>query len=480
MREEAVPVALDEADDGAPGGRRPRPRWARAAGALAVVVACAVVAVAWAGERRADEERRARLAGAAGVVASLAEPPAEAWRAPRAYPLATADGVLVLASVRGATLRGVDLATGAEVWRRSSAADEACRAAVPSVPATPDGAPSVTVPAADRLVCWRDRGVTRAEGTVLGSGDVTVLDAATGRAVAALEVPVPVLGVEALGDDLVVARAEGLDLVVERRPADLGPSAWTTVRPGLVAEVQEVGWVLQASGDLVWAGTVGSAPLTAATGEEAPDAARDDALYTLRAALAGGHAAVWDVDTRGRATGLRLEGPDGAVRAVDGACWRPAVTDGSAPGVLLVRRGGDGGGREGAGGEVVGVRVADGAVLWSAGPLPGLLPAAQVDGVVVATGGGSAVGIEATTGRLLWRADGGYVAGRAGPTDGDAVLAVRRDGAELAALDVRTGADRWAVPLPDRPQLLAVAGDAVVLLTRDWTTVVLSAGAPTR
>lgn len=469
------PPARPTADGAAPGGPTARhgARWA----AVAVVAGLAVVgALAWSADRRAQDARQAALDAVPGLAPSLAEPLVERWRVEDAVPLATAGDVVVLDALPVPRLRGVRVGDGAEVWRRDLGDDAVCGAAAPPVPGALGQLVRSPALAADRVVCVDGSSVLRADGTVTGPGAVTVLDARTGAVLAELALEVPVLGAEVAGADLVVAFAAGTDVVVQRRPADLSAPSWSTTLPGLLPEVQEAGWVFRVLDGLVRVGAVGSPPLSLATGEPTPGAVREDVLYAVGADLPAGARVEWDLDLRARAVRVRLLGGDGVVRVdVPGAPWLAPVRDGSVPGVLPVRRATSVLDLGGAGsGELVGLDVATGDDRWSAGRLPGVQPLVHLDGLVVAAGAGSALGLDVATGRVVWRADGGYAAPPAGLTDGETVLVLEAAAPALVALDVRSGVERWSVPVPGPPQFVGVGGGAVLVLTDTWTTVALS------
>ena len=455
----AVEVELVEGagpDDARDVARRRRPRWPVWAGVVVLVAVGATSVAHTAADERRERDRREALADVPGLLPHLDGPLEEAWRAPDGVLWAVGSDVVVLAALRGEQgLTGVDLRTGARMWTRPGE-DETCRPL-----GERSGPARLAEPGpVEHLACYPF--VTTADGdrAVLGEpADVVVLDVATGTQVATVPTPGDVLGVELAGHDVLVASLDREGAVVVARwdlpPAGLGGTAdevWARRLDEPLERIDELGWVFHVETDVVRVGTVDSAPLDLATGEPRPDAARDGVLYTMDAVLPGGARVEWDFDAAGMGTGTSRVVPAGGgdVVELDGVPWLPDVTDGSAPGVLLLRRPGSVYDAASGNGDVVAVDPASGADLWSGGRMAGVEPLVQIEGILVTAGAGKVVALDVRSGDVVWqdRVDGvGF--SPSGLTDGDVVVLTERAGRDLAlvARDLGTGVARWRASL---------------------------------
>lgn len=481
---DAVDVELDEGprDRVANGPRDPRRARRRSfwivAAVLVVAAAVGVTsAVMTAEDQRRERDRRDALADVPGLLPPLDGPLTEAWTVPDARLAAVGRDVVVLDAPRGVRLTGVDLRTGGQAWTRRVADDEVC---------TTLGAESTLVRPGtgsgpdELLACHRF--FATVEGSRVAVGDpasVAVLDVATGTQVATVPTPADVLGAVLAGDDVVVASLDEAGAVVVARwalpgsPDGSARQIWSRRLPEPLERMDRGGWVFRVEADLVRVGTVGSAPLDLVTGEPRPGAARDGVLYTMQAPLPGGARVEWDVDGAARVTGesrlVPAEGGD--VVELDGVPWRADVSDDSVPGVLLLRRGsslfdtlydtasGTGG--------VVAVDTASGVDLWSGGRMAGMVALVQLDGILVTAGAGKVVAVDVRDGDVVWQDTAGGVGTRPnGLTDGAVVVLSQGAGAEVAlvARDLRTGVERWQVPLHDDGGYLSLVGTGAGVL----------------
>lgn len=460
---DAVEVELDEGPGDRPASGTGEPRRARrrrlwfVAAGLAVVAAVVVTsAVMTADDQRRERDRREALAGVQGLLPPLDGRLEEAWSVDGAQVDAVGREVVVLLTPRDWRLTGVDLRTGEQVWTRPTADDETCRTL--SAQSAP-GRPALDAAPVELVACYRFFATVEGNRVVVGEPtSVTLLDATTGTEVATVPTPADVLGVELAGPDVVVASLDQEGAVVVSRwalpggPDEVAHEVWTQRLPEPLERIDRTGWVFHVETDVLRVGTVGSVPLDLATGEPQPEAARDGVLYTMAATLPGGARVEWDFDARAFGTGVSRVVPadGGGVVELDGVPWLPAVTDGSEPGVLLLRRPSSSTDAASGRGEVVAVDPASGADLWSGGRMAGMEPLVQVDGILVTAGAGKVVALDVHSGDVVWQdAVDGIGWSPTALTDGDVVVMTERAGAGmvLVARDLGTGVVRSQTPL---------------------------------
>ncbi len=461
--DDSVEVVLDDlaGDRPAHGAGDPRPARRRrrrlvGAGLLVLVGVAVVSAVMTAEDGRRERDRREALADVPGLLPSLDGPLEEAWSVDDARLAALGRDVVVLLAPRDGRLTGVDLRTGGRVWTHPSADDETCRTLGPQ---SAPGRWAVGPDPVELVACYRFFATVEGSRVVVGApAVVTVLDVETGAEVATVPTPADVLGVELAAPDVVIASLDQQGAVVVSRwalpgtPGTPAREVWTRRVPEPLESIDRTGWVFHVEGEVLRVGTVGSVPLDLATGEPRPDAAREGVLYTLGATLPGGARVEWDVDRRAFGIGVSRVVPagDGDVVELEGVPWLPDVTDGSEPGVLLLRRLGQRPDVPGGSGDIVAVDPVSGADLWSGDPMAGMEPLVQVDGILVTAGAGTVVALDVRSGDVVWQdAVDGVGVSPAALTDGDVVVVTERAGPELAlvARDLGTGVERWRTSL---------------------------------
>ncbi len=82
--------------------------------------------------------------------------------------------------------------------------------------------------------------------------------------------------------------------------------------------------------------------------------------------------------------------------------------------------------------------------------MAGLVPLVQLDGILVTAGAGKVVALDVRDGDVVWQDAADGVGSRPiGVSDGDVVVLPQGAGPDLSlvARDVRTGIERWQVPL---------------------------------
>lgn len=484
-------VAADGVEPPPEGPARRHRRWPLWAGAAVVVVALAATsAVLTAEDERRDDDRREALADVPGLLPRLDGPLEELWHVSGdGWPLAVGRDVVVMMDEAGdGRLLAVDLRTGQEAWTRPMSDDEVCVAL--SDDASPSS-PTSSGDVAERIACHRSFATVEGYRVVVGEpASVEVLDVTTGAVVVVVPTPADVLGVEQAGGDVVVASLDTAGAVVLSRwapgPTSSAPTGpvWSTQLPEPLESIDEAGWVFHAEAEVVRAGTVGSVPLDLATGEPRPDAARPGVLFTDDAPLPGGGRVEWDYDHVATTTGTsRVVRPDDEdVVEVDGVPWLPWVADDSSPDVLLLRRATSVLETGQFAGELVAVDATTGADLWSGGRMAGLEALVRLEDVVVAAGAGRVVALDVRDGEVVWEDRRSGASPRfGGLTDGEVVLVGETAGAEpaMVARDVRTGVERWRVPLADLlpgddQQLLVPTVAGVLVLRWDGAVTMLA------
>lgn len=445
----------DARDAAGPSVRRRRRRLV-VVGLVAAVALAVTSVVMTAQDDRRERDRREALTDVPGVLPRLDGPLGELWHVADGLPFAVGQDVVLLESANTGGLRAFDLRTGRQVWSRPVAADESC------VALSDDAGPTRVMPGAvvaDHVACYGRFATVEGYRMVVGDpATVEVLDITTGSVLADVPTPADVLGVEQAGEDVVVASLDTDGAVVVSRwdlgRAPSGDRVWSVRLPEPLEVIEASGWVFHAEADVVRAGVVGSVPLDLASGEPRLDAAREGVLFTVDAPLPGGGRVEWDHDEVGRATGVsRVVAADGSVvLELDGVPWWPAVTDGTSPDVLLLRRPTSPTDSGEYTGELVAADTTTGADVWSGGRMAGMEALVRLDDVVVAAGAGTVLALDVRDGDVLWEDRRSGASPRLGGlTDGEVVLVPETAGdvPALVARDLRTGVERWRVALGD-------------------------------
>ncbi len=498
---ELLDVELDDVDDAPPAPSRPLwwrpvvagvPQRAWAAAAAVAVAAAGGIAVA---DHRQEAALDARLSDVPGLAVSLAEPLAEAWRAPATGVMATTDDVLVLWSARP---EGGVVAVDPDDGRVRYAQAGGCQTA------------SVAPGPVDDLLAFAGAVVARdGDSTLLvcaeGGGQPGGPDAApastTALRVVALatgrELRTVPLGETAswivLGSDVVsTALDPDRHVTVTRWSLESGEQRWSyrSPEPRTGAAGVDAVWFSGLSDDVVTVESNGwSAALDAATGavldgyapgqgaeggDDGPDDTADDGSG-------------WGpVDT---AAGLTLSGrwfPDGSsettVRGgggppftVPGYVLPASVDDGTAPGLLLVMRP-TGGVDDGS--VLSGVDAATGSTRWETPTTIG--QALVLSGHVVVHDAAGTTVLDARTGSTRWTRSSGEPATHGWDivTDGRRLVTVEHEeaGDVLVARDLLTGSAEWSAPAPVPDGALVLLEDGTVLVTGEAEVVALRVG----
>jgi hypothetical protein len=456
---DVVEVLVEEGD--APGGEpddheippraRARLRWA-SAGVLVLVASSMATATVL--EARGDAAAAAALAGQAGVLAPLDGPLQEAWRVDDGWLLAEGDGAIVLMDVAGASLiRGLDPRTGRVLWSRDPGSQASC---LPVRDAATDASADAPL-RADLLVCGpvgNPYGGGATEATTM-----TTVDATSGTELASWDVGPGLAFSESADGDLVAVgfESDGAARLTRWDPRT-GQAVWTHVSaPGVGDEIMSGEfWSFRVADDVVWLGGSAHVAVSLATGDPVDDAAASAATSEVRLADGGRVVAEYGSEPEPH---TRVVDADGSERfEVAAEPWVPWITDGSVPGILMLR---------GPDYRITGMDARTGEQRWSADGLVGMTPGVQVDGVVVALGTSTAVGLTVADGLRLWevgiaRGSGGW----APLTDGRSVILLTAGdtGKQIAAHDLRTGTQEWAVATDLGATYLDALGDGTLLV----------------
>lgn len=449
-----------------PAARRRRGRrlgWLLAAGGVAVLVVAVNIFLV----------RHPPDAPLPGAVASLDEPVRERWQMRAVTDLAVADGTVVVETEAGGRmLRGLDT-DGEEIWSQplgQEGAADICGNAVTTDPGT--------------AWCWRSRrGVVDADTgeTVISPAALVGLRTQDGAVAVTRVMDVPSAGYASLGPDLVMGARADMHLSVSRidpnawyahwstrmellpRTYDGTYDAWIEVTDGLVVVHGPTVMVLDADDGRV---------LGRWDPVEDPD---ELALEGAVVVTTPNGFAVWSemVDGVRSPRGTWYDAEGRAVAEFEGQLAEPAVSDASAPTVLLVRDGT----------RLAAVDTSSGAELWSSEIGEGQVLVRKTGRVVVGHED-EVVGIDLISGMREWsttvaglRPDIGWV------TDGRsvAVASFAQGRWQVHAVALGTGELMWFADLPGAPvinelfivggppRLFEVGGHTVVTSDRSTT-----------
>jgi outer membrane protein assembly factor BamB len=435
-------------DHEVPARARARLRWA---GLAVLVLLASGMATATVLDARRDAGAVAALAGQVGVLAQVDGPLEEAWRVDDGWLLAESDGAIVVMDVAGANvIRGLDPRTGQVLWSRDPGRQESC---LPVREAATDESADAPL-RAELLVCG-------SVGNPYGGGateasTMTTVDVASGTELTSWDVGPGFAFFESADGDLVAVgfESDGAARLTRWDPRT-GRAVWTHVSaPGVGDEIMSGEfWSFQVADGVVWLGGLAHVAVSLATGAPVDDAG---AAATSEVRLPDGGRVVTEDGSEPHA---RVVDADGSVRfELAASPWVPWITDGSMPGVLMLR---------GSDHRISGVDARTGEQLWSADGLVGMAPGVQVDGVVVALGTSTAVGLSVADGLRLWEVEIERGAGAWSPlTDGRSVflLTAGAAGMQLAAHDLRTGTQEWAVATDPAATYLDALGEGTLLV----------------
>ncbi|MCL3860614.1 PQQ-binding-like beta-propeller repeat protein [Actinotalea sp. K2] len=433
---------------------------------LSVVVAL-VVGAGWV-QDRAEQGRLAALAQVPGLVPPLEGPLEEVWRTTPGTWQMIAGGMVVRVDPRGVT--AIDPVTGRERWTRAWPEAQPSDLTCGTDAVEPDGMwrAGGALLEADHVWCVVLTPEPGVEAAVLAPPVVVVLDALTGEQVTSWDLEgTPVLS-QKVGQDLVVGlRTEQGRLRVVRHDIATGERRWEFVsdQDGAIGEHESAGWSFDGI-TLVWSGSTEIAvDLTDGSvveGGEVPSG-----LWPEESAdLPGGGVVEWSFG--GETFRSRVLDLDGQLLfEIDGTVFPVPVTDGSVPEILLVLQWGVSPTGEGPG--VTGVDSATGEQVWVSPVVPGY-PVVQIDGLVLLRGESSVDAVDVTDGTGLWTVPTSPTSFWLPVSDGRTVLlpALAEDGTGdrvVAAVDLRTGQERWRTDLPKRTQMLTAVGGRLIALT---------------
>jgi outer membrane protein assembly factor BamB len=429
----------------------------------------AVVAGTVAVDAATQARRTAGLADVAGVLEPLGPALHERWRVPADGRRTPAPGGDLLVTTRDGAVGQVALLDGATGERRWTAP-------LPELGAT--GIATCQVAGDEgreqRVVCR-----VATEMALLGFGRrrlapdgrtvLVVLDAGTGRRVAAHDLGARFPAVGTLGADVVLAEV-GADrhARVTRLDAVAGHARWTYRSPDVLGAlaagtpplVDVRHDVVAVSGPAAWALTPDGEVLGSWFPRRPGSPVDVDPSIELRV-LPDGRFAVGEPDAGGldgQPYGTVAAGDDRDGFAIPGPLVDPVVDDGSAAGLLLVAPPGRG--------RVVAVDPATGRWRWQAESRGETV---VVEGRLHTRTGAAVTAVDVASGRTVWRTE---VAtrriGRDLLTDGR-VLLVPTSGADgaprLTALGLDDGRERWSVPAPTGVEEYLVLDGRLVALT---------------
>lgn len=472
-------VEATEPDDAPPdrtarsadAARRPaRRRALRRLGIAVIAVLVLAAVVVNVADARRDAARREALADLGWVMPAMDGPLDEVWRAPGGSILTQADGVVVTRSDDSdTTLRAVETATGTVLWERENANEE-CWPVLDEAGQGP--IPRLAVSRPEMLMCipfdaFGSDGTPPAEGASI---PVAFVDLGTGAVQGRVTVDGQLVGqAEAGGEMLLISRrVEGAVGVLRVDPRS-GRVAWTWTSGPRVLPVQAPGswtWSLDEDGDVLQIDGVRSVAVSVDDGAEAePGPGPRGGTWTDTFRMASGQvvAAVHDLTT----AGVRIDvlEADGTTRfEVDGSPWRIWFDDGSLPDSVVVQQE-----------HVAGALVEDVALTsfdldtgeerWSV-PDSYSQPVFLLEGTAIVAAESTVGALDAVAGEWLWLHPAAGDMAFDPLTDGEVVLVPVSDGGRaLAALDLRTGEERWRMPVPADAFGAHVAHDGTLLVT---------------
>lgn len=384
---------------------------------------------------------------------ALATPWTERWSAPADRVLAVRDGIVTVTSLASSepTLRGLDQATGEQVWSvllDGSGPADTCAVGVTLDPPT--------------AWCWREPHLVveaDGDGAAIGEPALVGIDLSDGTVTSERELPEPSAGYGVVGQDLVLGERLGGVLVVRRVEPSPWREVWSTeldlaarASDGLHAARIEV------AGAFVVVHGPTTAVLAAADGRVlgtwAPvvDAAGTGFDGAEVATTAAGFA-TWSTVADGERlpAGTWHDGGGRVVAELEGRLAEPPASDGSVPEVLLLARD--------VGQTLVAMDLGAGTELWRT-PLRGGRVVARYDGAVVVAADGRLRSLEVLTGIERWSVEtSGLRAALGGISDGHAVVvtSVRDNRWVVDAVRLADGERLWSTQIPGSREIGFIA-----------------------
>lgn len=438
-----VQVELVEADadldvggtDGGGGDAREavRARRLRWVGLAVVAILVGAIVPARAIEARQDAARRVALAELGWVLPHIEGQLEEVWRS-SGWTVAQTDELIVVQGPTEAAVRALDVATGSVLWER----DGACSPVDVYASAHQDRYLTV-----DTLVCLPHGAYFQGPRESEIAFKVVAVDVATGIDVGSLDIDGGLLMQDSVDGEVLLTFVDGEAAIGVIRWDPRFGEVWSYrsapgVLPGDVPWAD--GWVyerregvLQLTDDLA---------LDLATGEQVtvPPLQASSPNVDVRLLPDGGSVELrFETSSDGGwLETARVLDADGSLRfEIDGTPGSPWQTDGSDAEVLTVIR---------PDGRVAGIDPGTGQARWSTASVA---PAFVLEDVMVLVGSSGVLAIDVHDGEERWHAEEVPVWNGTAATDGDVVLVQSLDGAvpELVALDLRTGAEAWRIPI---------------------------------
>ncbi|WP_024287992.1 PQQ-binding-like beta-propeller repeat protein [Cellulomonas sp. KRMCY2] len=439
-------TGLDGHDRG-PARARRTVRWL---GVIAIVLA--VVVTTNVVEARRVDRKVAAIAAMPGLVGSLDEPLEQVWELDRNRVTGVAGDLLILQEA--GTYRATDVVTGEQRWQVSRAA--AARA---------DRCGGLVGTDTPMVLCWRGE-VGAADGDT-GAGGASPaamigLSLQDGSVVLERETELPSAGYGIVDGDLVTGDRTGRVLAVQRIDPSTGDVRWAT-EVELVGRQVSGGYIatVRASDGFVLVAGPTSAVLSGDDGavlgiwhHTDPASLADEGNAVTVGTTTRGFA-VWEQMVDGQRSGVGTWYPThGEPVPIDGFLAEPAMSDGSAPGVLLLQ--------DATSSVLEAIDATTGEQLWSV-ELPGGTVLMRRDGALVLCDAEQVLALDLRKGTELWsrpvpglRADGRFV------SDGWTlvVMAVQEGSWQMQAVWLDDGERRWHAIAPSPLQLFVLPSAA--------------------
>lgn len=435
--------------------------------AVIAVLALAGVAVNVVDARR-DAARRQAFADLGWVMPAMTGPPEEVWRAPGGSVLTQVDGAVVTQSDSpDLTVRAVETATGRVLWERPNTNEE-CNAVLRGATQGLTARSAGGRPPMLMCIAFDAPGSDGTPPAEAASVPLAFVDLETGAVRGRVTVAGQLLGhAEVDGELLFITVRAGGSVGVVRVDPWSGRVAWDWTSGSGVRPRQPADWswhldqdreVLQIEG----ARTVAVAVDTGAETEPGPSAPNGVWAGTFQLASGQVVAATHDLST-GSARISVLDADGGTRVEVDGSPWWTPFDDGSVPDSMVVQRAPVPGAARDV--TLAGIDLSTGEERWSV-PDAYSWPVFLLEGTVIVATASTVGALDAEAGEWLWQHPTAGDLPLDPLTDGDVVLVPVVDGGRaLASLALRTGEERWRMPLPADAVSVHLAQDGTLLVT---------------
>ncbi len=462
----ADPAATAGPDDASPHpGRRSLRRLGIAVIAVLALAAVTVTVL----ETRRDAARREAFTDLGWVMPAMPGPPQEVWRAQGGAVLAQVDGTVVTQSAGpDLTVRAVETATGRVLWERTDTNEE-CNTVLDGSGRGPAARPADGRPPVLMCIAFDAPGSDGTPPAEAASAPFTFVDLETGAVQAQVTVSGQLLGYAEVDEDVLffTIRFGGSVGVVRVDPWS-GRVVWDWTSASGVRPRQPADWTWHLDEDRGVLRLEGARTVAVAVDDGRqlkPGPRSPDGVWTTTFPLASGQVVAATQDLSTGVARISVLEADGTTRFdIDGSPWRIGFDDGSVPDALVVQRAPAPGATRDV--TLTSIDLGTGEERWS---LPGAStwPLFLLEGTAVVATASTVGALDVDAGEWLWQhpvaADLPY-----DPlTDGDVVLVPVADGGgrALAALQVRTGEERWRMPLPADAVSVLRAQDGTLLVT---------------